>query len=43
MTLHEAARFWALDVVTCLNVLSELCNVGIVSRDVDQRYVACRD
>lgn len=41
MTLHEAARFWGLDVATCLSVLSELCRAGVVSTDGERRYVAC--
>jgi len=38
MTLSEAARFWGLDLATCLSVLTELCRVGVVSTDADCRY-----
>jgi len=38
MTLSEAARFWGLDPATCLSVLTELCSIGVVSRDADSRY-----
>ena len=38
MTVSEAARFWALDLATCLRVLTELCTAGVVWRDADRRY-----
>ena len=41
MTLGEAARFWGLDVATCLEVLRELRRIGVVSRDADHRYIGC--
>jgi hypothetical protein len=40
MTAREAARFWGLDVATCLRVLTELRVIGVVSRDADCRYYA---
>jgi len=40
MTLREAAQFWALDVATCLKVLSELSRAGVVARDNGDRYLS---
>ena len=38
MTLSEAARFWGLDLATCLSVLTELRTIGVVATDGKGRY-----
>jgi len=38
VTVDSGARFWGLDPATCLSVLTELCSIGVVSRDADSRY-----
>ena len=38
MTVTEAARFWALDRMTCERVLAELLRAGFLARGTDDRY-----
>jgi Fic family protein len=38
MTVREAASFWGLDLATCLRVLTELREIGVVARDADCHY-----
>ena len=38
LTVREAARFWALDEVTCQLVLTELASQGFLARGIDDRF-----
>ena len=38
LTVREAARFWALDEVTCHLVLSELVSQGFLAHGIDDRF-----
>jgi hypothetical protein len=38
VTVHEAARFWGLDRMTCEQVFAQLLATGFLAKGVDQRY-----
>jgi len=38
LTVREASRFWALDEVTCGQVLTELMTEGFLARSGDGRF-----
>ena len=38
LTASEGARFWALDLATCEQVLQELRRVGYLAMGADARY-----
>jgi DNA-binding IclR family transcriptional regulator len=38
MSVREASRFWALDEMTCGQVLTRLQESGFLARDADDRY-----
>jgi hypothetical protein len=38
LTVREAARFWALDEVTCGRVLAALTAQGFLARGIDGRF-----
>jgi hypothetical protein len=42
MTVHEASRFWALDEMTCGQVLTRLEESGFLAKGVDERYGVSR-
>jgi Fic family protein len=37
-TVNEAARFWAIDEVTCESVLMQLAAAGFLARGTDCRF-----
>ena len=37
-TVNEAARFWAIDEVTCASVLMQLAAAGFLARGTDCRF-----
>ena len=37
-TVNEAARFWAIDAVTCESVLLQLAAAGFLARGTDCRF-----
>ena len=37
-TVNEAARFWAIDAVTCESVLMQLAAAGFLARGTDCRF-----
>jgi hypothetical protein len=42
LTTREAAAFLGLDLDTCERVLSQLLNIGALSRGPDERFFAVR-
>jgi hypothetical protein len=38
VTVDEAARFWAIDEITCESVLRQLAAVGFLAQGTDRRF-----
>ena len=38
VTVPEAARFWAIDEITCESVLTQLAATGFLARGADSRF-----